>query len=1127
MTQPQTDSRAQDMVNKFIPELIRHSTYPKPLGEYLTSYLTEKKGATWAIAARHAEGQNPEHWEVLSIEPSGLTAVDLLPLFSTFENRSGLQVWRNLKSAEALNLPGALACQAGFGEPLVDQGHLQGMILAGFSNLRSLDAALEWVSATGAGIAAAFALATEVHASPPNDSSSREPGSKIGSASPAMNWSSLLIQVKDFLIARDVHQAYEGLLRLFLELSGSSSGLVATLAGGHVKLLERIGPDFSPQILGPAEEEEIGTFLHTISKNWKAEKDPQTFNRESSPPSPLPSLIHRGLILPVMFDEKLVGLILLVNKPDEYSMEMTQTCGIFVRQIAPILYARHEIDEQTKLRQQTEEQLHASEEKMRGLYNSAAFRMGIFGLEKDDYIYLLPNETMAKTYGMTVAQLSGKSAREIGLREDLRRFWLRTFRKALRKPGGLTIEYRHTWAGRDYWYLGTVSHIHGSPADCPQFSLVTVDITDRKIAEMQLQKSEEKYRSIIETAEEGILTIDQKGFLTFFNDKFAHLLQYEAEEIAGSSIFCYIPPDWHAFFEQQISQRKAGKRGSYEIKLLRKDGSQIWTSISASPMLDDRGKYTGSLAMITDITYRKQVEEQLIENQYRLNKAQEMGSVGSWEGILGSDQIWTSKVGRQIFGLDPNREIYSTEEIESKIPEREMTHQAYLDLVHLHKKYDLEFVVLPGDGGPPRIVASKAELIRDEQGRPFKVSGMIQDITERRTVEKNLLDSEKRFRKAIMVAPIPIMIHAEGNEIIAVNDAWREITGYPPSAFKSMDSWLKLAHGSEEHIHRANINHIYSMDEKTYGDEVEITTAAGEKRIWYMISTQLGRTTDYRSMVITMAMDITEQKKAELEVKQLTDELEQRVADRTRELEEANRDLESFSYSVSHDLRAPLRAIDGFSRILVEEYGVQLPEEGQRYVKIIRENTQKMGQLVDDLLAFSRLGRQALKKRIIDPTVIVQEVLEDLAAEQKDRVLDIRIDRLPPCNADPALLRHVYQNLLSNALKFTRKVPRAVIEVGFLSDSGSNPEQEGSPDQPVAGAYYVRDNGVGFDMQYANKLFQVFQRLHRIEDYEGTGVGLAIVQRIIQRHGGRIWAQAGINQGATFYFTLEGGSKNE
>jgi PAS domain S-box-containing protein len=245
------------------------------------------------------------------------------------------------------------------------------------------------------------------------------------------------------------------------------------------------------------------------------------------------------------------------------------------------------------------------------------------------------------------------------------------------------------------------------------------------------------------------------------------------------------------------------------------------------------------------------------------------------------------------------------------------------------------------------------------------------------------------------------------------------------------------------------------------------------------------------------------------QAQRLNAELEQRVLERTAQLEVANRELEAFSYSISHDLRAPLRAIDGFSRILLRDYGAQLDNDGQRRLELVRSNAQQMGQLIDDLLAFSRLTRQSIEKQAVSPTALVYRALDELSSEHESRQVEFTIEDLPVCQADPALLKQVFVNLLTNALKFTRQCETAHINVGTCTIEGQT-------------TYFVKDNGVGFDMRYIDKLFGVFQRLHAMEDYEGTGVGLAIVQRIIHRHGGRIWAEGAVGEGAAFYFTLQG-----
>ncbi len=236
-------------------------------------------------------------------------------------------------------------------------------------------------------------------------------------------------------------------------------------------------------------------------------------------------------------------------------------------------------------------------------------------------------------------------------------------------------------------------------------------------------------------------------------------------------------------------------------------------------------------------------------------------------------------------------------------------------------------------------------------------------------------------------------------------------------------------------------------------------------------------------------------------------ELEQQLERRTAQLEAANDELAAFSYSVAHDLRAPLRAMDGFSRKLLQRHEADLSADGRRYLDVIQRNARQMGELIDGLLALSRLTRQALHVQAVQPRSIVDQVLHDLTAEWSGRQVDIQVGELAPCRADPALLRRAFANLVSNALKFTRGREVARIEIGGTIEDGET-------------VYFVQDNGIGFDMRYADKLFGVFERLHPTEGFEGVGIGLALAQKAVQRHGGRIWAESVPNGGATFFFSV-------
>lgn len=381
------------------------------------------------------------------------------------------------------------------------------------------------------------------------------------------------------------------------------------------------------------------------------------------------------------------------------------------------------------------------------------------------------------------------------------------------------------------------------------------------------------------------------------------------------------------------------------------------------------------------------------------------------------------------------------------------------------------------------------------------------DITPRRQAEEALRESDTRLRLAQQYAQLGyIDVDANMREVFWSDETFR-VLGYEPQAFTpAQHHFFEHVHPEDAEMIRREIEQLLTQGRNSQS-EYRIVRPDGEVRWIYGRSEALLDEQGQPRRFIGILLDITERKRAEAEIRQLNAELEQRIAERTAQLEVANRELEAFAYSVSHDLRAPLRAIDGYTRILVEDYEAALDAEGRRVCAVIRNETRRMSQLIDDLLTFSRLSRARIQVAPIDMTRLVASVFDDLALNANRERIDFRVAPLPKTVGDPALIRQVWLNLLSNALKFSSKKERAIIEVaGKQAD-----------DRTI---YWVRDNGAGFDTQYIEKLFSVFQRLHSEREFEGTGVGLAIVQRIIQRHGGHVWAESELDQGATFYFTL-------
>jgi PAS domain S-box-containing protein len=423
-------------------------------------------------------------------------------------------------------------------------------------------------------------------------------------------------------------------------------------------------------------------------------------------------------------------------------------------------------------------------------------------------------------------------------------------------------------------------------------------------------------------------------------------------------------------------------------------------------------------------------------------------------------------------------------------------------------EFAVEFRIRRRDG-TYRWFDTRALPLRDERGSVIKWFGSNTDIEDARAARETLRTSEERLALALEINQTAAWeLDVESGRVNRTVEHDR-IFGYS----ELQPSWTMEHFVS--HIVAGDRDRIRRRFERTaasavddWGFDCRIQRADGTTR-WIAVRGRSKRTAD--GTVTTLAgvvQDVTERKQIEEEITRLNADLEGRVEQRTRALEAANRELEAFSYSVSHDLRAPLRTVDGFAQAVMEDYSDRLPPEGQRYLKIVRDGAQRMGRLIDDLLAFSRLGRVPLARRVVDMSALAEECWNEVRAQSPRPDVTCTIDPLPGCSGDPALLKQVWINLLSNALKYSRDRHPSTIHVGF------------SHDAPTP-AFFVRDNGTGFDMQYAHKLFGVFQRLHRSEDFEGTGVGLAVVQRIIHRHGGRIWANAELGRGATFFFSLE------
>jgi PAS domain S-box-containing protein len=378
------------------------------------------------------------------------------------------------------------------------------------------------------------------------------------------------------------------------------------------------------------------------------------------------------------------------------------------------------------------------------------------------------------------------------------------------------------------------------------------------------------------------------------------------------------------------------------------------------------------------------------------------------------------------------------------------------------------------------------------------------EITERKQTELTLGASEVRYRRLFEAARDGILIlDAETGMVMDVNPFLIELLGYSREVFLGKKVW-ELGFFKDILANQDNFTQLQQKGFVRYEDKPLETSDGRQVEVEFV--SNVYQSGDGRVIQCNIRV-ITERKHAQDETRRLQAELEKHVAARTAELAAVNKELEAFCYSVSHDLRAPLRGLDGFSQALLEDYSDKLDGEGKDLLQRIRAGSQRMGHLIDDLLNLSRVSRSELHREPVNLSGLAGDVAGELRERDPQRHVALRITEGLKADGDPQLLRVVLENLLGNAWKYTSKRPEATIEFGLSCDNGHS-------------SFFVRDDGVGFDMQYADKLFAPFQRLHGITEFPGVGVGLATVQRIIQRHGGRVWAQAEVNKGATFHFTL-------
>ncbi len=629
---------------------------------------------------------------------------------------------------------------------------------------------------------------------------------------------------------------------------------------------------------------------------------------------------------------------------------------------------------------------------------------------------------------------------------------------------------------------------------------------------------------MLEAAFEHVLTplaiLDGKFNFIRVNEAFARLGNRPVPEYAGRNFFEFFPSAENVIiFMSVLNTREPYRAWSKPAAHLGMKSETSYFDWSITPVSDESGEVACLVLSLSDVTEREQnridcqnayteldyrvrqrtrelqeSEASLLKYRETLELALAATGQGIWDWDIRANALNLSRRCKELFGLDPGKDVPFETSMEAILPEdRDRVRDAVLTALQNKTAYDVEMRVKLPDGSI-HWLRSAGKSYYDERGEALRVSGTTWDITESRRMQEKLRGSEERLRIATAAADEAVWDWDLESGRIVFNDVYAERFGRPADE-SGIEWWLGNLHDEDRERVRESFRKAIKGTAGRWSSDYRFRMRNGSYAFVRDRANLIRDGSGRVRRVIGAMLDLTERKRIE-------EELERR----TKQLSATNKELESFSYIVSHDLRSPIRALEGYTKMILKDYGNTFDGELKKRFDIILESTGKMNDIIEAMLALARAGNVELRISECDMKKSFQEAWESLKRENPDRKMKFNLKDMPNLRVDCRLMKQVVFNLLANAVKFTRKREEAVIEAG-----GRTGEKF---------TFYVKDNGAGFDMKYYDRLFNIFERLHSPKDYPGIGVGLPIVQRIMLRHGGKIWAEGEVDKGATFYFSL-------